>query len=88
MIQFDDSSGDIKYYVMKYDEEPLNFWDKVSLWHFFHSTPNGQSSCVYNENTYCLCFNCCPGNLELKIDKIWCKEDKICLLGCFTLMFL
>jgi len=79
---------DSRYQIMKSEREKLNFCDQISLWWFFHSTPTGDSSYPKdNKNICCSWCNCCPGNLELKFRKIGCKEDKICLLICCSLIF-
>jgi len=79
---------DARYQLMKSEQEKLNCCDQFSLWWFFHSTPTGDSSYTKNnKNICCSCCNCCPGNLELKFQKTGCKEDKICLLICCSLIF-
>ena len=79
---------DARYQLMKSEQEKLNLCDQFSLWWFFHSTPTGDSSYTKNnKNICCSCCNCCPGNLELKFQKIGCKEDKICLFICCSLIF-
>jgi hypothetical protein len=71
------------------DQSNLSSEEKTWLWCFHHSTPTGEIS--YDgekENIYCCLFNCCPGNLELKLDKVICKKDKVCLMICCAIYFI
>ena len=66
----------------KPDDEQLYFW------YFQNSTPTGNSSFEGN-NIYCCCFNCCPGNLELKINNDRKKNDQFVIYCiCFSLIYL
>jgi hypothetical protein len=76
-----------KEILMNIERERLSCCDKIALWWFFHSTPNGASS-YGGENAYFTCFNCCPGNLELKYSKYYCKKEKVCFCCCFSIMFM
>jgi hypothetical protein len=77
------------FYKNIIDESLLSSEEKRGLWWFHHSTPTGELS--YNgekSNIYCCLFNCYPGNLELKFDKVICKKDKICLMICCAIYFI
>lgn len=75
--------------LMDAERERLSFCESISLWWFFHSTPNGATSYGgSSENIYFACCNCCPGNLELKFDKFLCKKEKVCFCCCFSIMFM
>ena len=73
--------------LMKLERSKLSSSNKIWLWWFLNSTPNGVSSCD-GENIYFKWFNCCPGNLELKFNKCWCKKSKVCFCCCFSLLFM
>ncbi len=73
--------------LMEIERNTLSYSNQIWLWWFFHSTPTGASSCD-NDNIYLPCFNCCPGNLELKFSKCCCQKRKICFCCCFSLMFM
>lgn len=62
--------------------------EQLYFWYFQNSSPNGKSS--FNDKyIYCCCFNCCPGNLELKINNNRKKEDQFVIFCiCFSLIYL
>lgn len=79
---------DDKDIFMEAQRDRLSFCNKISLWWFFHSTPNGESS-YGGKNVYFSCLNCCPGNLELSYKKCFCcKKEKVCFCCCFSIMFM
>jgi hypothetical protein len=79
----------IKERLNAVERENLSFMNRLDLWWFFHSTPNGETSYNGNsKNIYCSWLNCCPGNLELKYNKCLCKEEKVFFCLCFTIMYL
>lgn len=80
--------NDTPYKILT-QREQLTLCDKLALWYFFHSTPNGLSS--YNDlpNIYCSCLNFCPGNLELTCESnSFCKKNDGCFLICCSFLFI
>jgi hypothetical protein len=80
--------NDTPYKILT-QREQLTLCDKLALWYFFHSTPNGLSS--YNDfpNIYCSCLNFCPGNLELTCESnSYCKKNDGCFLICCSFLFI
>ena len=71
-------------YIGNVEDQNINSFD---LWCFKHSSvslPN-----YYHKNTYCLCFNCCPGCFEYRTKKQFNQNSppEIYLCCCFSIIY-
>jgi hypothetical protein len=66
------------------ENKDLNSFD---LWCFKHSSVS--LPIYYYKNTYCLCFNCCPGCFEYRTKKRLTESStpEIYLCCCFSIIY-